>query len=182
MQPILHGTHEGYSWVTSADTGLRELLRAVPELVLGRVVAITSFDSGPLRPTVDRLAAGWATDGDVAVSPPIGTIDEVPFAGWDEMYVLSRRVLLAEPDVFVNYEDFSPNPVQSLGDLDPALSPSDAQDVLQGSLGRTMRFWRQLLRLQPRAFLADGTLMTCVVQDEQLFRRVLLALAESGDK
>jgi hypothetical protein len=48
--------------VASLVTDLQfDLLQLCPEVVLGKYIAITSFDSGPLAPT-DEETGGWLGD------------------------------------------------------------------------------------------------------------------------
>lgn len=79
------GAQGDYQWLTTDKQF--DLLRLCPEIVLGKYVAITSFDSGPLVPNDKEIAAGWHSRGDVAYSPRIQSAHEVPRDGWDEWYI-----------------------------------------------------------------------------------------------
>jgi hypothetical protein len=46
--PMEPGSRGRYSWLTSADHDLDYLLMSCPQIVLGRYLAVTSFDSGSL--------------------------------------------------------------------------------------------------------------------------------------
>ena len=73
--------------------------------------------------------------------------------------------MLRDLAVFVNDDTFAPYAMR--GDPGP--------EIVQQVQERTERFWRQLISLEPFAFLASGTALTCVLKDEKLFHRVLLA-------
>jgi hypothetical protein len=71
------GTKLQYRWYEAADLFLGEVLSKVPCLVRQRFVAVTAFDSSPLRPTQDERAAGWRTVEDIAISPRVTDINEL---------------------------------------------------------------------------------------------------------
>ena len=60
MQPVLgvptqlwdaemqKGQHDDYYWLASTEGSLCELVIALPQLVIGKRVVVTAFDSGPL--------------------------------------------------------------------------------------------------------------------------------------
>lgn len=65
------GSHGEYRWLTTDKHDLDTLLRVCPQAVLGKRIAVTSLDSGPLRLNADEVSAGWLTRNDVAYSPRI---------------------------------------------------------------------------------------------------------------
>ena len=79
-----------YEWLVTDQQF--DLLQISPEVVLGKYIAITSIDSGPLVPTDDETAAGWESRKKVAYSPKIQGVAEVPSAGWDEWYIFDKPV------------------------------------------------------------------------------------------
>src|SRR5579885_214321 len=64
------GSTNGYQWLVSTDRQL-DVLDCCPDVVLGKYVAITYFDSGPLELTEGQRSAGWVSHGEVAYSPQI---------------------------------------------------------------------------------------------------------------
>jgi len=42
------GLHGEYEWLTTRRDSLGALLRACPQVVIGKYIAITAFDSGPI--------------------------------------------------------------------------------------------------------------------------------------
>ena len=79
------GSQGLYQWLVTDQQF--DLLQICPEVVLGRYIAITSIDSGPLAPTEEETAGGWATRGKVAYGRTIQNIKALPRAGWDEWYI-----------------------------------------------------------------------------------------------
>src|SRR5215472_13741572 len=80
------GSTNDYQWLVSTDRQL-DVLKCCPDVVLGKYVAITSFDSGPLRLTEGQRSAGWASHGEIAYSPAIQHVKAVPQAYFSELYV-----------------------------------------------------------------------------------------------
>ena len=114
---LTFGSHGQYEWLVTDQQF--DLLQISPDVVLGKYVAITSFDSGPLVLTEEEKAAGWDSRSKVAYSPKVQNVASLPRAGYDEWYIfddpidlgtshLEENVLEAphEPghvSVFVNY-------------------------------------------------------------------------------
>ena len=73
------GSTNGYRWLVSTDRRL-DVLECCPDVVLGKYVAITSFDSGPLGLTEAQRSAGWVSQEEIAYSPQIQDADIVPQA------------------------------------------------------------------------------------------------------
>lgn len=58
------GSQGLYEWLVTDQQF--DLLQLCPEVVLGKYIAITSIDSGPLAPTDEETAAGWEIRGKIA--------------------------------------------------------------------------------------------------------------------
>ncbi|MDQ1407186.1 MAG: hypothetical protein QOG55_2815 [Acidobacteriaceae bacterium] len=58
-----------------------------PQIVLGRYLAGTSFDSGSLVPNEDEVIAGWESRGGIAYSPEIESVEKLPHDLYDEWYL-----------------------------------------------------------------------------------------------
>jgi hypothetical protein len=141
---------------------------------LGKYVAVTSLDSGPLFLSEEEKIAGWQSRNDIAYSPQVQLPDQLPHGGFDEWYVfdspkdlgqLWRGNVFETPKAaghiadFVNFGDFAPhNPeVQALLSL----------------------FWEQLERIQPESYVADGNaFLTFVSRDKQIFAAVCRAMTD----
>lgn len=82
------GSQGLYEWLVTDENF--DLLQLCQEVVLGKYVAITSIDSGPLVPTDKQTAAGWQSRGKIAYSPKIQNAEELPRGGWDEWYVFDN--------------------------------------------------------------------------------------------
>src|SRR3954452_2942757 len=145
------GTRHGYYWVEWQDEFLSDLLSVFPQLVLGKCLVNTAFDSGTLNLSPEELGEGWFKHGKLAVSPPITDV-WIPHDQFDEWYVFDSPTTFDECEVFVNYSGFSLH--------DPAFG--EFQE----------RFWRQLARLAPESYVAEGDNLICVTRDLNLFNQL----------
>ncbi len=176
--PLTTGTHGAYRWLITSEHDLDDLLTLCPTVVLGRYLAVTSFDSGALTLDDAEKLAGWEARGDIAYSASVPSVEKLPArGGYDEWYVFGARVdlgrlgkgdvfeaplLPGQVEVFVNFSD----------GFD--LRRIDADDLAD-------LFWRQLEWIRPESYIADGgSFMTFVTRDESLFAAVQRALCQGG--
>ncbi len=149
------GMRSGYwvvQWSEEWDPSLADLLAEVPELVLGRYVAIVSCDSSPYKPTAEEIVNGWEMTDDIAVTPMIKAVTDLPIPGFDEWYIHEQRPAVYVYQSFVNQYSFSP--------LD-----SDEKEL--------NAFWFQIEATQPLHALGAGTPnMFVVTRDESLYLKV----------
>ena len=169
------GSHGEYQWVTTGQQDLDTVLRLCPQVVLGKYVAVTSIDSGPLILNDDEISIGWQIRNDIAYSPKIQSVEGLAHGeceGFDEWYVFEApsdlgqvirgnifesRLNPGQIAVFVNYIAF--------GFHDPL-----TQEL-------TDLFWRQLEWIRPESYIADGSLLNFVSRDSNLFATVFQALS-----
>ena len=52
------GIRDDYDWLV-ATCSMGDLLGVCPQIVTGKFVAVTAFDSGSLVPTEEKTAKGW---------------------------------------------------------------------------------------------------------------------------
>lgn len=173
-QIVVTGIHGSYQWLATGQYGLGDFLARCQMALLGKYVAVTSLDSGPLRLSEEEKSIGWQCRNEIAYSPQVQLPDQLPHGGFDEWYIfdspkelgqLWRGNVFETPRAtghiaaFVNFGDFAPhNPeVQALLSL----------------------FWDQLERIQPESYIADGNLfLTFASRDKQIFAVVCRALSD----
>jgi len=170
------GLHGEYEWLTTRRDGLDALLRACPQVVIGKYVAITSFGSSPLPLNEIEKNAGWESRKGAGYSPKVQTVETLPFEEYNEWYVLqspfdlgqiSQTDVLKYPlpsgeiAVFVNYGCFRLH----MPDV-PAM-----QDLIE-------LFWTQLESINPESYIADGDLLNFACRNKDLFAAVRAALSE----
>jgi hypothetical protein len=158
------GKHGDYWWLEAeaAVSRLPDVLEACPALVVGRYVAVTAFDGGPFNPNDNDRAAGWTADGVAAYSAKVHSPDDLPLEQYDEWYVFERPTRIARAEVFVIYGDFSL--------LDRSADGGHRDDAARRWLHEIQRrFWRQLERLRPETYLAEGDRLALVTRRRDIF-------------
>lgn len=163
------GSQGVYEWLVTDQQF--DLLRICPAIVLGKYVAINSFDSSPLVLNDEEKAAGWQNRSNIAYSPIVQNVSSVPRAEYDEWYIfdapadlgvshLSENVFEVAQEqghvsVFVNY-GFALHPTERTGLAD--------------------LFWPQMERIRPESYLADNDYLTFVTANKTLFVSLLHAV------
>jgi hypothetical protein len=174
--PLTVGTFGDYQWLVT-EHHLEDLLRLCPDTVLGKYVAITSFDSGHFHPTPEELAAGWEARNGIAYSPKIEDVQSLDRGGWDEWFVFDHPADLGgmapqgsnpftAPLVWGGVHAF----VNS--NINIALHIDDGEN------GSAPYFWKQFSWIKPHSYIAESDyFLTFVSADKDLFARVHHALA-----
>jgi hypothetical protein len=148
------GRFEQYFWVEwiSRSAFLNDFLNAYPQIVLDKYLVNSSFDSGSLSLTPEELEQGWQKYNELALSPRIKNISDIPGNGYDEWYIFEMPNQFDNYEVFVNYGGFS-------------LYDSDFAEIHK-------RFWWQLPLIKPTSYLAEGDNLIFVTKDNSLFEQV----------
>lgn len=131
---------------------LSGLLSEFPQIVLGKYLVNTSFDSGSLSLSSEETEQGWYKQNNLTFSPQIKNIESISGSGYDEWYVFDSPKTLDNCEVFVNYWGFS------LHDF----VPEEIQKA----------FWLQLEQFKPETYLAEGDNLICVTKDANLFNQI----------
>ncbi|MBN2085141.1 MAG: hypothetical protein JW748_07925 [Anaerolineales bacterium] len=155
--PVITGQRGEFHWIVWDSQFLGELVSAVPGIVAGKFVIVTSFDSGPFIPSDELKNRGWILKSGLAYSPRVTSPDELPSNQFDEWYVFASRREISPPEVFINYDGFR-------------LRYYAADITLHGYLER---FWLQMERLQPESYLAEGESLIFVTRDADLYELAL---------
>jgi hypothetical protein len=171
------GSHGAYLWLTTGNHDIDSLLHKCPETLLGKYIAVTSLDSGPLIPTDEEKRAGWKIQNEIAYSPQIESVERLPFgecAGFDEWYVFESPFDLGQlchGNVFE--APLTPGQVSTFVNfLDFALHNPEVEELIR-------LFWKQLDWIQPESYIADGgAFLTLVTRDKELFAAVHHALSD----
>lgn len=97
------GAHGRYRWLVDRRYGIKDLIERCPGAVRDRYVVISSFDSGPLRPSADEEAAGWVFENNLTYLPKVEEAGMLPHDRFDEWYVFRSPVRLGACEVFVRF-------------------------------------------------------------------------------
>ncbi|MGN8252226.1 hypothetical protein [Pseudomonas sp. SMV7] len=72
------------------DVNLGTFVRQLPQVVMGRYVAIAWSDSARYNLDDAEIELGWECVGDLVLSPLITDIAQLPTPGFDEWYIFER--------------------------------------------------------------------------------------------
>jgi hypothetical protein len=164
-----------YSWLI-CDCSLGELVKRCPEIVLGYYIAITAFDSGPLKLSEDEQKRGWREESPVAWSPKVSSTDILPRGGYDEWYVFSSPSSFKPQQIFVNLGIQLKDPSYLLENLEPTWDRVGLIANIERIHEIQSRFWSQLISIQPESYLADGDKLILVTSNSELFASAVGAL------
>lgn len=162
----------GFHWLTSSEHRLFKLLKACPDLVLGRRLVVTSFDSGPLPLKPEEIAAGWVRQDAIAISPVISEIGSLDADGWDEWYIFEHLPVLSQIDVYVNNGGFRLAETPAQSEPDPTWCRAADTAERESRREEMDGFWTQLTSINPESYIADGDLLNFATSNEHLFAKV----------
>ncbi len=150
-----HVQKDGYhllDWSVGAEPNIPALLRKVPEIVIGQYVVNTSFESGFLQISPEEAAIGWRMVGDLAHSPKITDIQQLPNDTYDEWLIFDHPVEVTEFETMVNFLNFTP--------ID--FSWEEKRE----------HYWQQIFRWQPQHVLAENDGLYVITRDGAIARKL----------
>jgi hypothetical protein len=167
------GSQGLYEWLVTDQEF--DLLQFCPEVVLGKYIAITSIDSGPLVPTDKEKAAGWESRGQIAYSPQLESVESLPCAGWDEWYIFGSPTDLGTSHLGENVFEVPQERghVSVLVNYGFALHDPELKDL-------ATLFWQQIEWIRPESYIADGDYLNLVSMNKTLFASVRNAVKALG--
>lgn len=160
------GAHGDYRWVVT-DGMLHKLVSIVPGFVLGKYIAVTSCDCGPLHLSENEIANGWVSRNGIAYSPRIESIETLPSdSSCTEWYTFPEPVDLGavvDSDINLWESEITPGRVHVFSNLSFGFGLHMPEF---GALAEI--FWEQLNWVQPESFIAAGDQLTVVTRDRNL--------------
>jgi hypothetical protein len=176
---VVTGQVRDYWWLTSRfDDYMGTLVRLCPEVILGRHLAVITFDGGTPCLTERQKGLGWQWRSAVAYSPPIQSVDELCYErcgspGYDEWYLFDRatdipgRIIEGNP-----FEDTNmPGPDNLLRFVGWLGFTIDSDQPSHHQLRDW--FWAQIERIRPESYVSDGQdSLTFVSRNAAMFERV----------
>lgn len=156
------GSEGDYEWLVTDQQF--DLLEVCPQIVIGKYVSITSIDSGPLLPNDAEKAAGWQSRKEIAYSPKVQDLKDLPRAGWDEWYIFENPVDLGASHLSENIFEVP----QEQGHVGVFVNYCFALHQ-PGMKELATLFWRQLQRIRPESYMADNDYLNFVTLNKALF-------------
>ena len=176
LQSMVTGSHGRYRWLVDQRNGIGHLIERCPEALLDRYLIVASFDSGPLNPNAEEKAAGWYSENQLAYSPRLGSLSQLPYENFDEWYVFTSPTRLCSCDVFINFGGFTlRNPEESLAALHPTWDRVGAKALADEQMRQQAQFWSQLELFGAESYIADGDNFIFATANAELFARVEIA-------
>ena len=176
-QPEFYAGSFGRFYWLVADYCLDDILRAFPEIVVGRYIAITALDSGPIRGLSEEdRAKGWTLRNEIAYSPKLEREKELSDFYWnsyDEWYVFRSPVDLGKrvaQEVNIFQTPAAKDEVVPFVNYFLNLHSRERGDLVD-------LFWKQMDWIDPYVYLADSqSALTIVSSDPDLIENSQLAL------
>lgn len=154
------GNSHNYWWLEGTDLGIGDLVNACPEIFVNRTVAITAFDSGPIKPNDNEKSKGWYSKGNVFYAKNVITPSELPYEQFDEWYIFDELVEFTPGDLFVNYGGFClSDTTERWVNADPTWCKKALNETDNYIKERQKKFWHFVEKVAPRIFLLDGDLL-----------------------
>jgi hypothetical protein len=172
---IAKGQHGDYQWLTT-EFEVDGLARLCPKMVLGKYLAVTSFDSGSLPLSDEKKAKGWQSRNGITYSPRIGAIEALPRTdGWDEWYVFEAPTDLG---TLCHTNPFDPRPgpgqLHAYVNFNLVLHDSETDAVRE-------LFWEQINWSNPESFLGESAqYLSFATRNEEIFSAVLGSLSRAN--
>ena len=159
MRHIERDDYHVFDWADRSDLSLDDFWRMHPEVVVGRFLVNTSLDSGHLILSDEQRREGWRAIGELAHSPRIRSIEQIPHIQFDEWLVFDTPTEVTAFETMVNYCDFTP--------ID--FSWEEKRE----------RYWQQVLRYRPLHIIAENHHMYLVSRDAEFALKILKAEADA---
>lgn len=165
-----HIERDGYhilDWPDQHRLKIRDLWKRFPEIVVGRYLVNTSFDSGLLPLSILEREVGWRMFGQLVHSPKICSVDQIPYDQYDEWLIFDHPVQVDRFETLVNYGGFSPIEFEKWGSFEYEL--------------KWEHYWDQIIQLQPLHVIAENEGAYIVSRDECLIRKIIDAVAAAEE-
>jgi hypothetical protein len=177
ISPVLiaKGRFGEYQWLTT-EFEVDGLARLFPIIVMGKYLAVISFDSGSLSLSDAEKANGWQSRNGIAYSPRIEAIEGLPGTdGYDEWYVFESP---ADLGTLCHTNPFDPRPgpgqVHAYVNFNVALHDSETGAVLE-------LFWEQMSWINPESFLGESEkYLSFASRNRDIFSVVLESLPNAS--
>jgi hypothetical protein len=171
---IAKGQHGEYQWLTT-EYEVDGLARLCPKIVMGKYLAVTSFDSGSLPLSDEEKANGWQSRNGIAYSPRIEAIGSLPPTdGFDEWYVFESPTNLGAL-CHTNPFDPRPGPGQLHAYVNFYLVLHDSETDAVRDL-----FWEQMNWINPESFLGESApYLSFASENKDIFSAVLESLSNA---
>jgi hypothetical protein len=174
------GSHGPYQWLVDRRSGIGHLIKECPNVLLGRYLVITSFDTGSLHPNADETADGWFFENQLTYTPRLESLSLLPYEEYDEWYVFTSPTRLSSCNVFIKFGGFTlANPEESIAELHPSWDQVAADALADEQMSQQAQFWSQLERFDAESYIADGDNFIFATANASFFSCVAAAFSSA---
>lgn len=168
------GKHGDYRWIVT-DAAARDLVHLVPGFVLGKYLAVTSCDCGPLHLSETEIANGWIARNGIAYSPHIESLNALPSeSACTEWYIFRQPTDLGaavDPGTSVWESAITPGRVHAFANLSFGFGLHMPEFAALAEI-----FWEQMHWMDPESYIAAGHELTVVTRDRRLAEALVRGL------
>ncbi|GAL01283.1 hypothetical protein JCM19275_1321 [Nonlabens ulvanivorans] len=167
-----------YFWVefSSTEFDLISLVEQIPNLLIGKYLAIICFDGGIFVPTEEERLRGWNKIKQVSFSP-ILTKAELKgpiFENHDQWCLFETKSEIESMTDFVNYGMFTlKNRDFELDNIDPTWDKVALKNDLNQTEKLLRKFWLEMKELNPDNFILNGDNFIYCSKNEKEIERII---------
>jgi len=167
---IKKGTHGVYTWFQVKNNYLTTLIDSIPELVVGKYVAIASYEGEHYKLRSGEIKSGWQQINDIALSPVVKQAGDLPNNQFDEWYIFSKLIPFIIKESFINYGGFSLSKRKMDNPFLPAAYKKQLTENSTLADDRESRFWKQIELVEPETYIAENEKLIVVTRNQELIR------------
>ncbi len=164
---MFHGFQVEYRWLESVSHGIDDVLRACPDVAIGKSWAVTAFDQEKLKAVADENLQSWQVSGSALLLPPVADMDHVPRNVFHEWYIFTSTVPQRTFHTFIRNDWFT---------LGPAAANRFQASTVWDFKRMQRLFWLEMETAAPESYIASGERLIFATRNPSYFSIVLRAL------
>jgi len=155
------GNKKNYYWIEfgSSDFDLIDLVKNIPNLLIGKYIGIVCFDGGVFTPTEKELTRGWYKENDISYSPKINKIElNGPiYETYDQWCLFKTKTEFDKMTDFVNYGAFTLKDREvELNNIDPTWDKKALKASIESTKSLQTKFWSEVEIIKPESVIING--------------------------
>ncbi len=177
------GNYKEYYWFESHQINLTDIIKKLPELLIGKFLIISHFDGGKFIPNKNEINIGWKNENGMTYAEKITkqVLKMNIYDNYDQWILMNERTQITGIKDYVNYDYFSlidwQIEKQSLNDED------DLNFINQYEKDRVRlknEFWKEIEILNPLNFISDGSKFIFVTKEPSEMEILISTVANNG--
>lgn len=155
------GKNLEYFWIelNSREFDLIALVKEIPDLIIGKYVAIVCNDGGAFIPTEEERLRGWYQKGEISFSP-IMTSDELKegvFEDYDQWCMFEKKAEFDKMTDYVNYGGFTLiDRNNELEEIHPTWDKVGLKKDVEKTESLKREFWNEVENINPNCIVVNG--------------------------